>query len=337
MEERAVTHAQGCVPEFASDAPVIARRISGGISNHLIHVALPDQVGPEVLVRLYGTDEPLAHRGSEELLVEALSSHGIGPTIFAVFEGGRVEQFWARRRSLLPSEPLKCVPVDFAALVASRVAELHELWLAVPGRPTAEEQLARWLSAVEGGGPVPLEALRAAIDGVPRLRPAASTASEKAVEDVMLQRTMCHLDLFAANILYDDALGDVQLIDYEYSADAPIGLDIANHLSGTTELIEGERVTFDPSLYPTLEQQAHWLRSYLGARHLPEWAVEAMPFATELLLAFAAEAELRWVVWGLLQLQLSSIAFDYGDYAVQRWRCYSTYAGRLSGQCPRVN
>ena len=60
-------------------------------------------------------------------------------------------------------------------------------------------------------------------------------------------------------LLYDSTNGDVQFIDYEYAAVAPVGLDIANHFSGCTELIEGESVTFDTSFYPTAEQQLHFL------------------------------------------------------------------------------
>ena len=72
------------------------------------------------------------------------------------------------------------------------------------------------------------------------------------------------------------------------------------------------------------------LGAYLAARNLPGWSAEAMAFATRLLVALAAEAELRWVVWGLLQQQLATISFEYGDYASQRWGCYRTYVGWAS-------
>ena len=38
------------------------------------------------------------------------------------------------------------------------------------------------------------------------------------MERVLLGRTLCHLDLFAANLLFDEAAGDIQFIDYEYAA-----------------------------------------------------------------------------------------------------------------------
>lgn len=163
----------------------------------------------------------------------------------------------------------------------------------------------------------------------------------------------------------EGGLGNVQFIDYEYAADAMVGLDIANHMSGCTELIEGASVTFDTSLCtaahqpscrhnqpctdcvtdtpggvwwlraarsdPTTAQQMHFLNIYLTARGFDAVAetlrgdAAAGVFARQLLVAMAAEAECRWIVWGLLQMQISSVSFDFGDYAAQRWSCYSRY------------
>lgn len=343
-QTRCLREAAAAVPELVA-ARSSAVRISGGISNHLFLVSCAG-CETRALVRLYGTAEPLCDRKSEEALVQLLSARGFGPLVLGVFPGGRVETFWQHRRPLIPAESLKTAPVDFAGMVARRLAELHNLRLRVPGRATAEEQLDRWLAAVPPGGPVDMSALREAIAGADDLRPVASCAAERAIEELLTDRTLCHLDLFAANLLYgsDSSQGDgpacdrdVQFIDYEYASDAMVGLDIANHLSGCTELIEGESVTFDTTLYPTSAQQMHFLAHYLAERGLSSLAdtlvsePRAAVFARQLLVAFASEAECRWVVWGLLQQQLSSVSFDFGDYALQRWACYETYKGWLSG------
>jgi choline/ethanolamine kinase len=206
--ERCLREAVAAVPELGGDiSACVASRISGGISNHLFMVSSrrPDEAPIQVLVRLYGADEPLCDRASEESLVQLLSSRGFGPRVLGVFEGGRVEQFWAQRRPLAPAESLSREPHDFAAMVASRLAELHGLQLSVPGRPTAEAQLRRWLGGVGAGssvGGVNLAELSRAIAEVAELRPSASTAAEEAVAGVLCQRTLCHLDLFAANLMY---------------------------------------------------------------------------------------------------------------------------------------
>ena len=75
----------------------------------------------------------------------------------------------------------------------------------------------------------------------------------------------------------------------------------------------------------------HFLAVYLAERGLAPVAETlrgdpaAAAFARQLLVALAAEAECRWVVWGLLQRQLSSVSFDFGDYAAQRWACFGLY------------
>lgn len=211
---RCLIAAAAAVPALASN-DARASRISGGISNHNFVVSHPE-CSAKVLVRFYGAGEPLCDRTSEEALVQLLSVHGFGPKVLTVFAGGRVEQYWDLRRPLVPTESLQCEPLDFAGMVARRLAELHNLGLSVQGRPTCEEQLSRWFATLDDSGPIKRVALRAEIDNVATLRPLAKSTIDKAIQRVLVKRTLCHLDLFAANILYDERLEDVQFIDYEY-------------------------------------------------------------------------------------------------------------------------
>jgi hypothetical protein len=68
---------------------------------------------------------------------------------------------------------------------------------------------------------------------------------------VLTERTLCHLDLFAANLMYGSDRGgddgdateepaagpDIQFIDYEYSADAMVGLALDVKLTLTPPCI----------------------------------------------------------------------------------------------------
>ena len=353
------------------------------------------------VVRFYGADLPLCDRDSEHVLVQQLSERGFGPRVLRAFPGGRVEEFWDHnRRPLRPDEVMNTVTVmtgplgerrcvDFAVLVAIRLAELHSLGLEIVGRRTHEQQLDDWLTAVEKYSPrrintsadpfaeehhsanesiaddlecvdhdLPINPslLRLEFENLEDLRPAPSSESEKLVRDFLLHREVCHLDLFASNLFHNDAPAagggtPLDFIDYEYAADAPVGLDIANHFSGCTEKIDFPakgQVTFDAAgLYPSEQQCLKFLRvyteerisrsslskgvgstnasSFRGVMHVLRENVEAQGFAFRLLLSFAAEAELRWVVWALLQSQLSTVEFDFLDYARQRWAAYGVY------------
>ena len=353
VSDQCLMHAAAAVPELSDGAT--ATRLSGGISNHLFLVNKKDS-HHQVLVRLYGSGEPLAHRTSEDQLVVLLSSHGFGPHVLSVFDGGRVEEFFsAPYRTLLPSDTMLIEPIDFAGMVASRLGEMHSLKLSTKGRATHEEQLSRWFHAIlpsssthHGVRSICLVELETAINNIVSKRPLAATPCEKMIEQILLRRTLCHMDLFASNVLYDESKNEVQFIDYEYCATAPVGLDIANHFSGCTELIQGKKVTFNSELYPSTEKQHHFLQKYLKAlaKHgdqdaksimekreetNKEWDEEWASFSQRLLLAMAAEFELRWVVWGLLQKQESSVEFDFYDYALQRWDCYHQYRDRADG------
>jgi thiamine kinase-like enzyme len=320
MAAAAITQACEAFPALAGDG-AFAEKLTGGISNTMYRVNNSDLLCESVLVRIYGSGEPLCERTSEESLVQQLSDAGVGPRIHSTFGHGRVEEFLSNRRPLLSVEALS---PDFAAMVAVQVAQLHELALKIPGRATAEQQLHRWLTACPAGGSVDTGLLAVAIGGVARLRPTAVSKEEQVIERILLGRSLCHLDLFASNLLLSD--NDIRLIDFEYAAEAPIGLDIANHISGKTEIINGSTVSFKTDMYPGPEAQLHFLSAYLAARKLPPFIdPAASQFVLRLLVAFAAEAELRWVTWGLLQAKLSAVSFDYGDYAAQRWRCYGTY------------
>jgi|Transcript_45201 thiamine kinase-like enzyme len=315
-------YATNVAPEL-DGGEVIA--LSGGISNEIFVVS---KAGCDsVLIRVYGTGEPLCERTSEEAMVQQLTASGFGPRVLSTFGHGRVEEFLPNRRALLPSESLSTGPPDFSAIVAARLAELHELAIVIPGRCAAEEQLTCWLSGCPSSQFVTRELLAAEIAGVPGLRPAAGSDAEQEIEARLLERRLCHLDLFASNILYSESEGGVAFIDYEYAAAAPVGLDIANHFSGCTESIDGACVSFQTNLYPLPAAQLHFLASYFTARRLPPLTdPAAIEFALRLLIALAAEAELRWVVWGLVMwAKPPSAAFDYADYAAQRWRCYCTY------------
>lgn len=312
--------ASAAVPELTGGDTV---RISGGISNHLFKVSKAGS--KSVLVRFYGAGLPGCDRDSEEKLVCILSDRCFGPKVLLTFPGGRVEEFWETRRSVLPAEAMQSKPVDMLSMTAERISELHEMRLVIPGRESYCLQVQQWVDMCTENGPVDLILLRTELQSLESLRPKAQSDAEASIEKLLLEPLLCHMDLFASNLMFDEAQGDVRFIDYEYAMTAPAGLDIANHFSGCTELIEGEGVTFDVSLYPSKAQRLAFLHIYVASRKLPRLSEVGAEFALKLLLALTAEAELRWVVWGLLQRQLSELSFDYGDYAKQRWAAFQVY------------
>ena len=79
-----------------------------------------------------------------------------------------------------------------------------------------------------------------------------------------------------------------------------------------------------------VEVRAHFLRAYLAARGL-DLPADGLALAQRLLLAMSVEAELRWVLWAVVQARASPVDFDYLEYAQQRKDAYFAYKKRATG------
>ena len=81
--------------------------------------------------------------------------------------------------------------------------------------------------------------------------------------------------------------------------------------------------------YPSEEVRAHFLRAYFAARGL-DLPPDGLALAQRLLQAMSVEAELRWVLWAVVQARASPVDFDYLEYAQQRKAAYFAYKKRIA-------
>ncbi|KAK8378706.1 hypothetical protein O3P69_009424 [Scylla paramamosain] len=81
---------------------MVIKQISGGLSNLLYYCALPASNPPkatepsEVLLRIYGQvhgEDALESVLAESVIFALLSERRLGPRLYGVFPGGRLEQF----------------------------------------------------------------------------------------------------------------------------------------------------------------------------------------------------------------------------------------------------
>lgn len=128
--------------------------------------------------------------------------------------------------------------------------------------------------------------------------------------------------------MYGEGGGDVVFIDYEYSGWNPVGLDIANHFNAVPESCLIISNSFDVAkYYPTEEVRKHFLRNYFAARkhHLAsdEKFIQA---CCRVIAEYSLAAELRWVIWAIVQAGHSPVDFDYLEYCYMRyWNGYIEY------------
>lgn len=151
------------------------KKISGGLSNFLFYVSLPDDnvstgnsprsnlsakrprkdslqdvyEPREVLLRIYGQthgEQALETMVTESVVFTLLSERKLGPKLHGIFPGGRIEQY-------IPARPLTTLELSdtkITSKIATKMAEIHSLDIPVSKEPDwLWSTMNRWLQSVE--------------------------------------------------------------------------------------------------------------------------------------------------------------------------------------------
>jgi len=141
-----------------------------------------------------------------------------------------------------------------------------------------------------------------------------------------------HNDLLSGNLMLNDEEEKLYLIDFEYGSYNYRGFDIGNHFN------EYAGYDCDYSLYPTKDEQYHFLRHYLEPENPDEVSdedLEALYIETN---TYMLASHLYWALWALIQAKMSPIDFDYlsyfflryDEYKKQKENCFSLAKSYLS-------
>lgn len=132
----------------------------------------------------------------------------------------------------------------------------------------------------------------------------------------------------------------VTFIDYEYAAPSPAAFDLANHFA------EWGGFDCDHGVLPTRTQRREFITEYIRAyfAQLPHPPATPADEAAEVD-KLVAEVDLfrglpgfYWGIWALIQATISTIDFDYANYAEVRlgeywaWRAESSGAREREGR-----
>ena len=83
--------------------------------------------------------------------------------------------------------------------------------------------------------------------------------------------------------------------------------------------------------YPTLEQQQIFISAYLRARYHKEPTAEEVEKLRMTVHKHQLLSHMHWMLWGLLQYQMSDIDWDYWGYTECRWNYYKTIKKEVYG------
>lgn len=157
-----------------------------------------------------------------------------------------------------------------------------------------------------------------------------------------------HCDLLSGNVIvlqpessingHDGqcATPKISFIDYEYASPAPAAFDIANHFA------EWAGFDCDHSAMPTKSQRreflTHYVRAFRADTH-PHMSDEELGAAVDEVYKqvdiYRGVPGFYWGIWALIQAQISTIDFDYADYAEQRFGEYKGWKAEMDGSRKR--
>ncbi|KAK0507724.1 hypothetical protein JMJ35_009613 [Cladonia borealis] len=326
-------------------------RFTGGIMNTLLKLTKQEPKCSErendkeaVLLRAYGKDSDiLVDREMEITTHELLAEKGLAAPLLARFENGLLYKFSPGQ--VCTTHDLLREPVWRA--VAARLGEWHAT-LPLPSIDAVQDLrsdgsnngkssdsitshfrsiniwtvLQKWTSAL------PTRDDKEKDRKVTLQKELKRLFSELYREDQEHENyVLGHCDLLSANILIQSGIetdnnkmpgtdclkGKVYFIDYEYAVPCPPAFDLANHFS------EWGGFECDYNMLPTRTTRRAFVEEYLQSfsQHRPaERATEAQ--AEELLLEvdrFRGIPGFYWGVQSLIQSTISSVEFDWVDYA----------------------
>ncbi|TYJ24523.1 hypothetical protein E1A91_A08G266400v1 [Gossypium mustelinum] len=306
--------------------------VSGGITNLLLKVSVKEESGDNVAVtvRLYGPNtEYVIDRERELQAIKYLSAAGFGAKLLGVFGNGMVQSF-INARTLTPLDMRK---PKLAAEIAKQLCRFHQVEIPGPKEPQLWVDMFKFFEKAS--------ALRFEDPDKQRIY---ETISFKEVHKEATQLkeltelfsgpvVFAHNDLLSGNLMLNDEQDKLYIIDFEYGSYNYRGFDIGNHFN------EYAGYECDYSLYPSKEEQYHFLRHYLqpekpyevSEKDLEDLYVEAN--------TFRLASHLIWALWGLIQARISPIDFDYlgyffwryNEYKKQKEKCFSLAQSHLSG------
>ncbi|XP_077266173.1 choline/ethanolamine kinase isoform X2 [Temnothorax americanus] len=314
---------------------IILRRISGGLSNWLYNVQLPEGTVPvrgeprQVLLRLYGQlhgERALEGLITESVIFTLLSERRLGPKLHGVFPGGRIEEY-------IPARPLltkELADPTLSLLIAEKMGQIHTMQIPISKEPTwIWDTMNNWLNTATNVLENSEDIDSRQLENVGAIKCINLEHEIDWLRTIVMQQkhpvTFCHNDMQEGNILLlqNTRKPKLVLIDFEYCSYNYRGFDIANHFAEWLYDYTAPEYPFfheRPAGGATKEQKLNFIRAYLKTLG-KEGSLEEERIMMEVRI-FSLASHLFWGLWSVVNAKLSQIPFGYWDYAGSRLKNY---------------
>ncbi|XP_011055232.1 PREDICTED: choline/ethanolamine kinase isoform X2 [Acromyrmex echinatior] len=316
---------------------IVLKRISGGLSNWLYNVQLPEGTVPirgeprQVLLRLYGQvhgERALEGLITESVIFTLLSERKLGPKLHGVFPGGRIEEY-------IPARPLitkELADSTLSLLIAEKMGQTHMMQIPISKEPVwLWDTINNWFNTttdiLENIHNEDIDSRQ--LENINTIKCINFEHEINWLKTIITQQkypvTFCHNDMQEGNILLlqNTRKPKLVLIDFEYCSYNYRGFDIANHFAEWQYDYTTPEYPFfheRPAAGPTKEQKLDFIRAYLRTLN-KEGSLEAERILMEVRI-FSLTSHLFWGLWSIVNAKLSQIPFGYWDYAVCRLKNY---------------
>ncbi|KAG5327711.1 CHKB kinase, partial [Pseudoatta argentina] len=316
---------------------IVLKRVSGGLSNWLYDVQLPEGTVPirgeprQVLLRLYGQvhgERALEGLITESVIFTLLSERKLGPKLHGVFPGGRIEEY-------IPARPLitkELADSTLSLLIAEKMGQTHMMQIPISKEPVwLWDTINNWFNTttdiLENIHNEDIDSRQ--LENISTIKCINFEYEINWLKTIITQQkypvTFCHNDMQEGNILLlqNTRKPKLVLIDFEYCSYNYRGFDIANHFAEWQYDYTAPEYPFfheRPAAGPTKEQKLDFIRAYLRTLS-KEGSLEEERILMEVRI-FSLASHLFWGLWSIVNAKLSQIPFGYWDYAVCRLKNY---------------
>ncbi|CAG2178785.1 unnamed protein product [Oppiella nova] len=306
---------------------MVVKTISGGYSSQLYYCSLPDTHEPidneprDVVYRLYGEAvDGDDYKVTNSLITMLLSERRLGPKLYGVFAGGRLEEYIKSR----PMAYRELRDPDYMLRIAKQLAQIHSMDVPIAKHPHwLFDTMDQYWAQVVAYTPDPNR---------PQLIPNPSLERELCAFDYKSESqwlrqllstcgspvVFSHNDLSEGNILipedstaYEDGM---VFIDFEFAAYNYRGFDLGDYFTEYQfDYTNPEYPHYYAHLdaYPSDHEKRLFIREYIrhsthltSGRQTEDRLVREADY-------FALASHLLWWVWGILKARTSRLRYGY--------------------------
>ncbi|OZC11142.1 Choline/ethanolamine kinase [Onchocerca flexuosa] len=338
-------------------------RLKGGMSNMLFLCRLPEAYPPlsnepdKMLLRIYFNPETESHLVAESVIFTLLSERHLGPKLYGIFSGGRLEEY-------IPSRPLSCKEIslpEMSSKIAQRLVRVHQLEVPIWKEPDYLcDAVGRWLKQLmqTPSGSEEFVIPSCYSDSAPKIITCADIANEldflklsdnhnnsrrleMAVEHEFSLQEMRNIlllqsssgNIITPSIAQQNSASSINasrlvIIDFEYASYNHRGFDFANHFVEYSINYDVDKAPFyeiDEHQFPTDKVQHDFFVSYLNelepSASMTECDKKAKAMIEETR-PFVPVSHFFWGVWSLLQVEVSPVDFGFAEYGRDRLGLY---------------